>query len=118
MRAVNDPADPVGLSRLLINHVGTTRRPRPFARNPCQLAHPKTPPPISCPPPNPARAFDAAADEALLDLEVAVPPDRNAHAHGLVVEALSGRRAADLEAVGGLAAGLRLPQDLRMRRLN
>jgi citrate lyase beta subunit len=75
------------------------------------------------PTPNPARAFDAGADEAVLDLDVAVPPDRKAHARGLVVEALSGRRtrvrvhqpgtelcAADPEAVGGLASGLRLPK--------
>ncbi len=58
-----------------------------------------------------------------MDLEDAVPPDRKAHARGLVVEALSGRRAwvrvnrpgselsvVDLEAVGGLAAALRLPK--------
>jgi hypothetical protein len=35
MRAVNDPADPVGLSRLLINHVGTTRRPAHLPGTPC-----------------------------------------------------------------------------------
>ena len=70
-----------------------------------------------------ARVFDAGADEALLDLEDAVPPDRKARARGLVAEALARRRAwvrvnrpgtddcaADLEAVAGLAAGLRLPK--------
>jgi len=70
-----------------------------------------------------ARVFDAGADEALLDLEDAVPPDLKARARGLVAEALASRPAwvrvnppgtelcaADLAAVGGLARGLRLPK--------
>jgi citrate lyase subunit beta/citryl-CoA lyase len=70
-----------------------------------------------------ARVFDAGADEALLDLEDAVPPDRKRHARELVAEALASHPAwvrvnrpgtelcaADLSAVGGLARGLRLPK--------
>src|SRR5215472_2279852 len=70
-----------------------------------------------------ARVFDAGADEVLLDLEDAVPPDQKARARALVAEALASRPAwvrvnrpgtdlcaADVEAVGGLARGLRLPK--------
>lgn len=70
-----------------------------------------------------ARVFDAGADEALLDLEDAVPPDRRAHARALVAEALATHPgwvrvnrprtddcAADLAAVGGLARGIRVPK--------
>jgi citrate lyase subunit beta/citryl-CoA lyase len=70
-----------------------------------------------------ARVFDAGADEALLDLEDAVPPGRKTHARALVAEALAGHPAwvrvnrpgtdlcaADLAAVAGLARGLRLPK--------
>jgi citrate lyase subunit beta / citryl-CoA lyase len=70
-----------------------------------------------------ARVFDAGADEALIDLEDAVPPDQKARARALAAEALSGRPgwvrvnqpgteecAADLVAVGGLARGVRLPK--------
>ncbi len=70
-----------------------------------------------------ARVFDAGADVALLDLEDAVPAGQKARARRLVAEALTGRSgwvrvnrprtdlcAADLEAVGGLAGGLRLPK--------
>jgi citrate lyase subunit beta/citryl-CoA lyase len=67
--------------------------------------------------------FEAGADEVLLDLEDAVPPDRKAEARARVTEALAGRRAwvrvnaartelaaLDLEAVRGLAAGVRVPK--------
>ena len=70
-----------------------------------------------------ARVFDAGADEALIDLEDAVPPDQKARARALSAEALAARPgwvrvnrpgtdlcAADVEAVGGLARGLRLPK--------
>jgi citrate lyase subunit beta/citryl-CoA lyase len=70
-----------------------------------------------------ARVFDAGADEALLDLEDAVPPDLKARARSLVAEALTAHPAwvrvnrpgtdlcaADLAAVGGLARGLRVPK--------
>jgi citrate lyase subunit beta / citryl-CoA lyase len=70
-----------------------------------------------------ARVFDAGADEALLDLEDAVPPDLKARARALVAEALVSHPAwvrvnrpgtdlcaADLDVVGGLARGLRLPK--------
>src|SRR5215472_2346852 len=67
--------------------------------------------------------FDSGADEALIDLEVAVPPDQKARARTLAAEVLAGRPgwvrvnrpgtddcAADLAAVGGAARGLRLPK--------
>jgi citrate lyase subunit beta/citryl-CoA lyase len=70
-----------------------------------------------------AKVFDAGADEPLLDLEDAVAPDRKAHARALVKEVLTRRAAwvrvnrpgtdvcaADLDAVGGSAKGLRLPK--------
>jgi citrate lyase subunit beta/citryl-CoA lyase len=70
-----------------------------------------------------ARVFDAGADEVLLDLEDAVPPDLKGRARALVAEALhdrpawvrvnavrTGEGAADLAAVGGLARGLRVPK--------
>jgi citrate lyase subunit beta / citryl-CoA lyase len=70
-----------------------------------------------------ARVFDAGADEALLDLEDAVPPEQKGRARALVADALAGHAgwvrvnrpgtdlcAADLAAVGGLASGLRLPK--------
>jgi citrate lyase subunit beta/citryl-CoA lyase len=70
-----------------------------------------------------ARVFDAGADEALLDLEDAVPPHLKARARALVAEALASHPAwvrvnrprtdlcaADVAAVGGLARGLRLPK--------
>jgi citrate lyase subunit beta / citryl-CoA lyase len=70
-----------------------------------------------------ARVFDAGADEALLDLEDAVPPEQKGRARALVAEALASHAgwvrvnrpgtdvcAADLAAVGGLARGLRLPK--------
>ncbi len=67
--------------------------------------------------------FDAGADEPLLDLEDAVPPDRKDAARHLVHEAISTRPAwvrinqpvtllceLDLRAVAGNAKGLRLPK--------
>jgi citrate lyase subunit beta / citryl-CoA lyase len=70
-----------------------------------------------------ARVFDAGADEALIDLEDAVPPDQKARARALAAEALASRPgwvrvnqpgtddcAADLAAVAGVARGLRLPK--------
>lgn len=70
-----------------------------------------------------ARVFDAGADEALLDLEDAVPPGLKARARALVAEALASHSgwvrvnrpgselcAADLAGIGGLARGLRLPK--------
>jgi citrate lyase subunit beta/citryl-CoA lyase len=70
-----------------------------------------------------ARVFDAGADEALIDLEDAVPPDQRARARALTAGALADHGgwvrvnrpgtddcAADLAAVGGLARGLRLPK--------
>lgn len=70
-----------------------------------------------------ARVFDAGADEVLLDLEDAVPPDLKARARALAAEALATHSAwvrvnrsgteqcaADLAAVGGLARGLRVPK--------
>ena len=70
-----------------------------------------------------ARVFDSGADEALIDLEDAVPPDQKARARALAAEALASHPAwvrvnqpgtvecaADLAAVGGVARGLRLPK--------
>jgi len=70
-----------------------------------------------------ARVFDAGADEALIDLEDAVPPEQKGRARALAAEALASHpgwvrvnrpgteaAAADLAAVGGLARGLRLPK--------
>jgi citrate lyase subunit beta/citryl-CoA lyase len=70
-----------------------------------------------------ARVFDAGADAVMLDLEDAVPPDAKDQARALVAGELAERpawvrinalrtelAAADLDAVGGLAAGLRLPK--------
>lgn len=70
-----------------------------------------------------SRVFEAGADEALLDLEDAVASDQKDRARALVAEVLRDRPAwvrvnapgtdlcaRDLDAVGGLAAGLRLPK--------
>ena len=70
-----------------------------------------------------AKAFSVGADEVLLDLEDGVGPESKAHARGQVAEVLAERRAwvrinrpgsklaeLDLEAVGGLAKGIRLPK--------
>src|SRR3954447_17661167 len=69
------------------------------------------------------KVFDAGADAVMLDLEDAVPPDAKAAARALVAETLADRvgwvrinavrsRAAeaDLEAIAGLAAGIRVPK--------
>lgn len=69
------------------------------------------------------RVFEAGADAVILDLEDAVPPDAKQQARVMVADAL-GRRsawvrintvrtdlaAADLAAVAGLAAGIRIPK--------
>ena len=70
-----------------------------------------------------ARVFDAGADAVILDLEDAVPPHAKAQARAMVSDALadlpawvrinavgSELAAADLEAVTGLAAGIRIPK--------
>jgi len=70
-----------------------------------------------------SKVFAAGADAVILDLEDAVPPDRKAEARGLVARALEGATAwvrineagsdaaaADLDAVAGLAAGIRVPK--------
>jgi citrate lyase subunit beta/citryl-CoA lyase len=69
------------------------------------------------------RVFDAGADAVMLDLEDAVPPPAKEQARAMVAEALRHRAAwvrinavdtetavADLEAVGGLADGIRIPK--------
>lgn len=69
------------------------------------------------------KVFDAGADAVLLDLEDAVPPSLKSRARSLVVDVLANRScwvrvnrpttddcARDLEALGALAAGLRLPK--------
>ena len=69
------------------------------------------------------RVFDAGADAVILDLEDAVPPHAKAQARAMVSDALADRpawvrinavgselAAADLEAVTGLAAGIRIPK--------
>src|SRR3989440_7192014 len=70
-----------------------------------------------------ARVFDTGADAVILDLEDAVPPHAKAQARAMVSDALADRpawvrinavgselAAADLEAVTGLAAGIRIPK--------
>ena len=69
------------------------------------------------------RVFDAGADAVMLDLEDAVPPDAKDQARMMVAEALTERpawvrinavqtdlAAADLDAIGDLAAGIRIPK--------
>ena len=69
------------------------------------------------------RVFDAGADAVMLDLEDAVPPEAKRQAREMVTEALTDRSAwvrinavgtdlaaADLEAVAGLTAGIRIPK--------
>ena len=69
------------------------------------------------------RVFDAGADAVMLDLEDAVPPDAKPRARSMVADVLSRRvawvrinavrtdvAAADLDAVAGLAAGIRIPK--------
>jgi citrate lyase beta subunit len=69
------------------------------------------------------RVFDAGADAVMLDLEDAVPLDAKPQAREMVAAVLTQRpawvrinavrtplSAADLEAVAGLAAGIRIPK--------
>src|SRR3954453_16140193 len=69
------------------------------------------------------KVFDAGADAVMLDLEDAVPPDGKAAARALGAAALADRvgwvrinavrspaAEADLDAVAGLAAGIRVPK--------
>jgi citrate lyase subunit beta/citryl-CoA lyase len=69
------------------------------------------------------RVFEAGADAVMLDLEDAVPPQAKPRARAMVVDVLSDRgawvrinavgtqtAAADLEAIRGLAAGIRIPK--------
>jgi citrate lyase subunit beta / citryl-CoA lyase len=70
-----------------------------------------------------AKVFDAGADAVMLDLEDAVPPDAKDVARTMVVEVLAEREGwvrinavgtrtceGDLEAVAGVAAGIRIPK--------
>lgn len=70
-----------------------------------------------------SRVFDAGADAVMLDLEDAVPAHAKEQARTMVADALAERSAwvrinavgtelaaADLEAIAGLAAGLRIPK--------
>jgi citrate lyase subunit beta/citryl-CoA lyase len=70
-----------------------------------------------------SRVFSAGADAVILDLEDAVPPQAKEHARAMVTKALGERpawvrinavrsevAAADLRAVAGLAAGIRIPK--------
>jgi citrate lyase subunit beta/citryl-CoA lyase len=70
-----------------------------------------------------AKVSDAGADAVMLDLEDAVPPDAKHVARTMVAEALAEREGwvrinaartrtceADLDAVAGLAAGIRIPK--------
>ena len=69
------------------------------------------------------KVFHAGADAVMLDLEDAVPPDAKPEARALVLNALSVHNAwvrvnavrtaacaADLDAVAGLAVGIRIPK--------
>ena len=69
------------------------------------------------------RVFEAGADAVILDLEDAVPPDDKQQARVMVAGVLADRSAwvrintvrtdlsaADLDAVAGLAAGIRIPK--------
>jgi citrate lyase subunit beta / citryl-CoA lyase len=70
-----------------------------------------------------AKVFDAGADAVMLDLEDAVPPDAKDQARAMVAQVCAERSAwvrinpvgtaaaeADLDAVAGLAAGIRIPK--------
>jgi citrate lyase subunit beta/citryl-CoA lyase len=70
-----------------------------------------------------SRVFAAGADAVMLDLEDAVPPHAKHQARAMVTQVLADRSAwvrinavgtelaaADLEAVAGLAAGIRIPK--------
>jgi len=69
------------------------------------------------------RVFDAGADAVMLDLEDSVPPDAKQRARAMVADVLGDRAAwvrinavgtelaaADLEAIAGLAVGIRIPK--------
>src|SRR5580700_7578336 len=56
------------------------------------------------------RVFGAGADAVILDLEDAVPPQAKEQARAMVTRVLGQRAAADLKAVAGLAAGIRIPK--------
>jgi citrate lyase subunit beta/citryl-CoA lyase len=69
------------------------------------------------------RVFETDADAVMLDLEDAVPPDAKEQARAMIAEVLAERSAwvrinavgtalaaADLDAVAGLAAGIRIPK--------
>jgi citrate lyase subunit beta/citryl-CoA lyase len=69
------------------------------------------------------KVFDAGADAVMLDLEDAVPPEAKPTARAMVAEVLAEREAwvrvnaagspaceADLEAIAGAAAGIRIPK--------
>jgi citrate lyase subunit beta / citryl-CoA lyase len=69
------------------------------------------------------RVFEAGSDAVMLDLEDAVPPHAKKRARTMVADALADRSAwvrinsvgtelaaADLDAVAGLAAGIRIPK--------
>jgi citrate lyase subunit beta/citryl-CoA lyase len=69
------------------------------------------------------RVFDAGADAVMLDLEDAVPTHAKQQARAMVADALAARSgwvrinavgtelaAADLDAIAGLAAGIRIPK--------
>ena len=69
------------------------------------------------------RVFEAGADAVILDLEDAVPPDAKQRARAMVADVLADQpawvrintvrtdlAAADLDAVAGLAAGIRIPK--------
>lgn len=70
-----------------------------------------------------SRVFEAGADAVMLDLEDAVPPQAKQRARGMVVDVLADRvawvrinavgtdlAADDLNAIRGLAAGIRIPK--------
>jgi citrate lyase subunit beta/citryl-CoA lyase len=70
-----------------------------------------------------SRVFEAGADAVMLDLEDAVPPKAKRKARAMVADVLADRvawvrinavgtdlAAADLDAIGGLAAGIRVPK--------
>ena len=76
-----------------------------------------------------SRVFGAGADAVILDLEDAVPPQAKEQARAMVTRVLGQRAAwvrinavrtrlaaADLEAVAGLAAGIRIPKVESPRR--
>jgi citrate lyase subunit beta/citryl-CoA lyase len=73
--------------------------------------------------------FDAGADAVMLDLEDAVPPEAKHRARAMVAQVCAERSAwvrinavgtatceADLDAVAGLAAGIRVPRSSPPRR--